>query len=281
MIHRLVIALLAFGTLTGCEAARNILSGMDKPSASISGVKLQSLNLDGATLLFDVDVANPYSVPLPLVNLGYALASKGNKFLEGAANVQGTIPAKGSRTLQVPATVAFNNLMKTVSGITPGSVVPYTADLSLAVDAPGVGPLTLPLRKEGELPVPTVPSVDLKSIEWKSLDLNKAEAVLNLNVGNNNKFPLDLSKLAYDLSLGDKKVAAASVANSAKFRAGGSADLAIPISIKPIELGLGALQMLGGKGGGYKIAGSLTGNTPFGPLELPYEKAGQTVFNRK
>lgn len=281
MIHRIAIALIAFCTLTGCEAARGILSGMDKPSAKIAGVKLTSLNLDGATLLFDVDVANPYTVALPLVNLDYALASKGNKFLEGAANVQGTIPAKGSRTLQVPATVAFNHLLKTVSGIKPGSVVPYTADLGLSVDAPGVGPLKLPLRKEGELPVPTVPSVDLKSVEWKSLDLNKAEAVLHLNIGNNNQFAVDLSSLAYDLALGDKKVAAASVANAARFGAGGSADVSIPISIKPIDLGLGALQMFSGKGGGYKIAGSLTGSTPFGPLTLPYEKTGQTVFNRK
>ena len=40
-----------------------------------------------------MEIENPYSAPLPLVNLDYALSSRGTAFLSGKADVQGTVPA--------------------------------------------------------------------------------------------------------------------------------------------------------------------------------------------
>ena len=276
-LSTLLLALLLL-TSTGCETVKSVLAGMDKPSASISGVRLQGLTLDSATLVFDVDVSNPYTVPLPLVNVAYGLSSKGSKFLDGTADVQGSVPAKGTKTIQLPATVAFSSLLKSVSGVKLGSIVPYTAELGLSVDAPAVGRLTLPIKKEGELPIPTVPSVDLQSVQWKSLTLQNAEAVLKLNVVNNNEFPVDLSKIAYSLSLSNTQIISTSLGKAAAFGKGGSATLDIPISLKPANLGIAAFNMLTGKGAGYSINGLMDVTTPFGPMNLPFERKGNTVF---
>ena len=55
----LVVVLLA-GGLGGCSGLTNMLS--NRPTAKITGVRLQDINLQSITLLFDVEIGNPYPV---------------------------------------------------------------------------------------------------------------------------------------------------------------------------------------------------------------------------
>jgi len=48
--------------LGGCEGVQQFLNTTPKPNASLKNVALQNFNLQTATLLFDVEVDNPYSV---------------------------------------------------------------------------------------------------------------------------------------------------------------------------------------------------------------------------
>ena len=38
--------------------------------------------------------------------------------------------------------------------------------------------------------------------------------------------------------------------------------------------------MLTGRGAGYSLSGTLAIDTPFGPMALPIDKAGDTIFRR-
>ena len=144
------LALLAAGT--GCGI-------LDKPSAHITGVKVQDVSLTNATMLFDVKVDNPYTVPLPMSNLDYALSSQGQRFLTGKADVQGTVPAGGSKTLGVPVRVSYLELINAVKGARPGATIPYKADMGLSVDVPALGPLRVPMSRDGELSIPSAPGL--------------------------------------------------------------------------------------------------------------------------
>jgi len=122
-------------------------------------MKVQGISLTEATMLFDVKVDNPYMLPLPLSNLDYALASRGQQFLTGNADVQGTIPAQASKTLPIPIKINYLNLIGAVKGARPGKVIPYTASLGLSVKAPLMGPLRVPMSKKGELSIPSAPGL--------------------------------------------------------------------------------------------------------------------------
>ena len=144
------VALLAGAT--GC--------GMfEKPSAHITGVKVQDVSLTNATMLFDVKVGNPYTMPLPIGNLDYALSSRGQRFLTGKADVQGTVPAGGSKTLGVPVRISYLELIRAVKGARPGATIPYKADLGLSVNVPALGPLRVPMSKAGQLAIPSTTSL--------------------------------------------------------------------------------------------------------------------------
>jgi LEA14-like dessication related protein len=266
--------------LAGCQSLEGILEAAPKPTARVAGAHLQGLTLDKVDLLFDVEVGNPYSVNLPLLDLGYAIGSGGQRLIEGSVQPSGAIPAKGSKVIQVPAGIKFASLMTALKGVRPGSVVPYTADFTLGVDAPVIGRMTLPLSKSGELPVPAAPEVALVAFDVGALSLDKVQAVARLRVKNTNQFDLDLARLGLDLALGGKEVARTKLASTAGLAPGQSATLDVPLSFSPRSFGIGVFNLLKGSETGYRISGSLEAGTRFGPLSLPFKHSGNAPITR-
>lgn len=273
-------ALLATSLLTGCESLDGLLQNAPKPSARVSGVSLKGLTLEKVDLVFDVEVSNPYGVDLPLVDLGYAIGSGGQRVVEGSAKPSGAVPAHGNKVIQLPAGIKFASLMSVLKGVRPGAVVPYTADFTLGVDAPVLGRLNLPLSKSGELPVPAVPEVSVVSFDIGALGLDKVSATAKLNLKNTNQFDLDLAKLGLGLALGGKEVAQTKLAASTRLAPGQSATLDVPVSFSPRAFGAGMLNLLRGSEAGYSVAGSLEAGTRFGPVALPFKHSGSVRVSR-
>jgi LEA14-like dessication related protein len=274
-------ATLLWPALGGCAQLRDALGSVQKPSASVTGVGFDDVKLDAMTLRFDIEVANPYDVPLPLADIDYSLASLAQPFLSGKAGLQGAVPAMGKQTFSLPARITYAELLKVLKDVRPGAVVPYKAELGLSVNAPVVGPLRLPLTKEGRLPIPTLPEVEVSEIKWNTMSLDEAAGHVILRIVNRNQFPIDLSKLTYALSLGDVEVANSTLAKAVPFAAGGGAStVEIPISFSPKKIGLAFFSILTGKGSGYGLKGAMDVTTPFGAMSLPLDQVGKTVFRK-
>lgn len=154
---------LLFVLFTGCETMQETLK-LRKPAARLTGLKFEDVKLDSAMLLFDVEVDNPYPVALPLTNLDYALSTGAEKFLSGSADSQTTVPAKSKEMVSLPAKINYIEMLKALKGARPGSKIPYKADLGLSVDTPALGLIRLPLKKEGELVLPSVSGTEIKDI---------------------------------------------------------------------------------------------------------------------
>ncbi len=275
------VSVMAF-VLGGCSVLEDYVEQLGETSASanITGVSLVDFSLSGATLAFDVEVNNPYAVALPLLDIGWSVGSGGTELMSGNFEPDQALAAASSTTLTLPASFAFADVLSVLSSIKPGSIVPYELDANLSVDAPLVGRLSLPLANEGELPIPTVPDIELKGIAWDELSMSEARATLRLGIGNTNAFPLSLDTMFYDLALGGTSVASTSVAESVDISEGESAVIEIPISFAPADLGFAVFKMLTGDGAAYALAGTLEVGTPFGPLSLPFDRTGNTPFTR-
>ncbi len=278
-IVKTFVAAAMFATVTagaGCQSLSDALGGLDRPSARIANASVGDLSLDGATLLFEVDVSNPYGVPLPLASMKYGLASGGRQVLDGGSELSGVVPAYGSRTIALPVALRFDDLLAALSGVRPGSLIPYEADVELSVDAPGVGPLALPLSKKGELPIPAVPDVKLVGVDWDELSLSRAAGTVNMQLTNTNEFEFNLSGLSTNLALGGQQVAKTGLAQPMRFAAGQAQEIAIPISFSPSSLGFGLFRALTGDSAAYELNGEMELQTPFGPLRTPFSTSGKT-----
>jgi LEA14-like dessication related protein len=160
----ILAAVFALVLTAGCDTLQN----MQKPKASLKGLKLADISLDSASLLFDVEIANPYAVDLPMVNVDYGVVSNANKLFSGKADISGTVPANSTKVISLPAKVSYIDVFNAFKGVRPGSKIPYQADVGLSVNAPVLGVIRLPLNKTGELDVPAVPKVN--DIEQMLLD---------------------------------------------------------------------------------------------------------------
>ncbi len=261
----------------GCAALEGWLK---RPTVSLAGVGLDDIGLSSATLRFDVEVQNPYSVPLPLVNMDYGLASRGAAFLSGKADLQGTVPAEGKKTVSLPAKITYAKLLEALSGVRPGAVVPYEAELGLSVKPPGLGDLRLPMKKSGQLPVPAAPEVSITEIRWGRLTLDDAGGTIKLHLVNRNQFAMSLSRLAAALSLGGVEVARSAAAGQTGLAAGQAGDVELPISLSPRKLGLSVFRMLTGADASYDLTGDAQVVTPFGPMTLPLTGSGKTLLRQ-
>lgn len=275
-----LVALLAVaGGLASCDSVSQMLM-QNRPDISVAGVQIDGLSVDAANLLFDLEVTNQYQLPLPYAGIDWALSSGGREFLSGVSSDQGVIPVGESRIIPLAARVPFTQMLQVLSEIRPGGLVPYTADIGLKVDAPGVGPLRLPVRSDGEIPVPAVPRMSFRDIQWESLSLFDVSGLLNVQIDNLNEFPIDLDTLSYALKLADVPVVSSSITQPLSFAAGGSNLLQIPLSFKASDLGTALLGMLSGSGGQVDLAGTLKALSPFGILNLPFQSSGYAPFKK-
>ncbi len=146
----LVLAILS----GGCESAQRMFEAR-KPTARLMGLAFGDVNLDSATLLFDVEIRNPYSVALPVTGLDYGVTVEGGKFLSGQTDIAAAVPAQSTQVVSLPTTVSYADVLKAAKGVRPGGTIAYTARADMAVDAPILGPIRLPLSREAEITLPT------------------------------------------------------------------------------------------------------------------------------
>ena len=169
IISSSVLLAVLFG---GCDTLQNALN-LQKPRANLAGIKIENVSLESASLLFDVEVENPYAVALPLVNIDYDMTGNSSKLFSGKADIEGTIPAGAKKSISLPVNISYLDVIKAFKGVGPGSKIPYKADVGLSVDAPALGVIRLPLNKTGEINVPAIPKVS--DIEKMILDKVKQQ----------------------------------------------------------------------------------------------------------
>ena len=197
------LALAAF-FFASCQTNQQV-SHFDKPMARIVDIKFQDVQLDYATLLFEIEVDNPYPADLPLVSLNYSLTSGSNTFLTAAPAHAAAIIPNSKELVSLPDEVIYARLLKSLNG-KPGSTIPYRTELQLWVDAPELGQIILPLRHEGLLSLPEQAEVIVEGRIYHSLDVPfvfTPEDVVNKM--------LMLAKvkkddLVYDLGCGDGRI---------------------------------------------------------------------------
>ena len=156
-IHLPRLLLLLLVLCAGCTSLDGILAKA-RPKARLTGVHFGQPKSDSLELLFDMQIKNPYPVALPLTGLDYSLTSGEKQFVTGSAKPETTIPAGSEQEVTLPVKVDYRQILQTLKGIRPGSTIPYKAQLMLAADTQTFGKLDLPLKKQGEITLPTVSS---------------------------------------------------------------------------------------------------------------------------
>lgn len=278
---RIVLSLLL--ALPGCAALEDVaraLAPSERPGVQVADVRLSGLTLQAVTLQLELQVDNPYAVPLPLGALDWALSSGGTPLLSGAVQPGTSVPAQGSVRVPLAVSVPFEGLLAVLPGVRPGAVVPWEAQLGLSADLPAAGRVRLPLEARGELPIPAVPEVRVEGLRLDELSLTRAAGTLSLGVKNTNGFACTPQAPALRLSLGGHRVADASLALAGPLQPGTAATVALPLSFSPLSAGSALLDLLRGSSAAWRLEGELAVDTPWGRFTAPLLGSGSAPLTR-
>lgn len=255
--------------------------GFGKPTADVSGIHIPKINLEQADIVVDVLVKNPNPIPIPLIDINYLIESDGRKLVSGLIPDSGTIQAHGEETIKIPVCLIYDDIKSTYHDIQPGSIIPYKVKVDLIVDVPIFGRITIPLEKNGEIPIPYKPDIDVEKIKFERFSFEETVAVLHLKLENKNDFDLGLNSLDYEVWLSDQSIGGAELAKSTKIEKNGITYLELPVTFRPKDFGSALWDMIRGKGTGYSMKGHIDADTPFGAMKLPINKEGGTTRLKK
>ena len=159
-----------------CLLTAGCATQVQKPTASVTNMTVGEVTPQGFTMNFEVDVENPNPMALPVADVDYKLRLVGRDFLDGNADPDASIPARGSMPVVLPVRVTFENLLAISDGIRrSGGDVPFELDAGLEF---GGGmpllsePVRVPVRYSGTLPVRQLlkdPAVLLRSSAARDL----------------------------------------------------------------------------------------------------------------
>jgi LEA14-like dessication related protein len=153
----------------GCETNQQVRD-YGKPTARIVDLKFEDVQIDFATLIFSIEIDNPYPTELPLVGFKYSLTSGGNIFLTATKARGISVGPNTKEIVSVPDKIIYERLLRSLKG-QAGSTIPYRTQLQLWVDAPGPGQIKLPLSHEGTLELPEAVEIVVEGKTYDSLDV--------------------------------------------------------------------------------------------------------------
>jgi len=152
-----------------CDTAPDIQYDQ-KPTARIQAMRFGDIELDYATVLFDVEIDNPYPVSLPVRRLRYALINDGRTFLTATIFNNVIVPPNTKNVLTLPDKVTYARLLRALDGV-PGLKIPFKAELTLSLDMPGSEWIDLHAEKEGSVVLPERPEINVEGKTYNAVDV--------------------------------------------------------------------------------------------------------------
>ena len=264
-----------------CASLSKIIS---EPKISFDSVKFTGLNFTGINMLAKVKIQNdnPISIPFPEIN--WKLFVIDNSFLDGVIKNNNKIAANASTMVDVPFTINYEGLYKTISGLISSDEAPFRLDLAALFNIPVLGTKTLNTSFNGSIPLLKAPAISFSGVKFTTVSLSKVEFVLTWLVDNKNAFAVSLDKLDYNFTV-----------NNTSWSRGAAERVSLPArraTSVPITVSISSLSMVkdiftmaaGGKSANYVCSGEaaltplLTQNFPgledVAALHLPFNYSG-------
>lgn len=230
--------------IAGCQTIQNLADTIQKPSLSISNVRVTDFAFDEIELTYDVKVDNPNPVAVQMLGYNYDFKINNNDFIQGDQAQELRIESSGASTFQIPMRLNFEELYNLFTGLRDEDKADYNLAANLDFDLPVLGKTTLPLEKSGSLPMIKLPKINVSGLKVDDVNFSRANLVLNLQVDNPNGFGLLVNALNYNLNVNGRNWVDGNNSKSLTINQNENGQIAIPISLNITEIGTSVVQLL-------------------------------------
>lgn len=279
-IQPLLLLLLALA-LSSCAQLSKYTDTI-KPTASLTGMRLANINFEQVDLIFDLAVENKNPVALDLAGMDYDLKIANQSLVSGVTAKAIKIKANTTSPVQLPITLKFADLKKLPGELWNKDNFAYQLDTIFNVTLPVIGNYAIPVSKQGELPVPKVPSITVKGVNVKQLNFTSADLVTQVEISNPNAFNLAMSNFNYQLNINQQTWGKGMVSEKNSVPQKGSTIINIPVKLDLLTAGKSAYKLLLNKSPlEYQLTGNVTLDTGLEYLrdyKLPLDVKGTAAL---
>jgi LEA14-like dessication related protein len=250
-----------------------------QPKIQAGAVNVARLDFEHADLMVDLDVSNPNPSTLVIAGYTYDLQIESDRFLHGASDKEFELKPKDVTRLHVPVAVRFADLLDRLKALKGKPDAAYALAVTLAVKTP-VGEIPLSFRKEGRVPVLSVPEVRLRGVRLgaRSSEGMSLEALVEVSEPGPS---ISLSGFSYALSLNGVPLATGADDKPQPTASGGAHLLRLPIPLdgSQARVILGAL-LVGDTAPAFTISGKVSFASPYGPITVPFTHTEKLKIGR-
>ena len=233
-----------------------------KPTASLTGMRLADINFEQVDLIFDLAVENKNPVALDLAGMDYDLKIANQSLVSGVTAQAIKIKADSTSEVQLPITLKFADLKKLPGELWNKDTFNYQLDTKFNITLPVIGNYVVPVSKTGELPVPKMPEIKVKTVKVKNLSFTMADLVTHVEITNPNAFNLALSDFEYQLNINQQSWGKGKLTEKNIVPEKGKAVIEVPIKLDILSVGQSAYKMLLNKSPmEYELTGNVTLDT--------------------
>jgi LEA14-like dessication related protein len=256
-----LLMVIAFGCAT--------LPGLSQPEIKAIHPRITGIDFQGVNLDFDVDVNNPYFVPIRTPRFRYGLDVEGSKFFESETTTGIDLPAHGVGTAVLPVRLTYADLLRSYRSLSGAPEADYKLYGALMLSALGQN-FELPVSHQGKFPILRPPT--FSDIKIKPYDISLAGAKLEIQtrVKNPNAFSVGLNGLGYTLQLGNVRLGGLTATTLNTLQAGEEGRMSLSGELSAAN-GLFNL-LIGGTAGEAKIVPSGFIKTPYGAVNFQQDK---------
>ncbi len=247
-----LIGIFVVVVIIGCQKAGEIIKeNIQTPKVSLADLAVTDISSQKLSLAAKLAIDNPNPIGLSLAGMDYALELNGEPFFSGESNEGMNIAASGKSHIKVPIALKYEQLNKVYNSLKGQDEFPYRLSGQVKLNTP-IGSLPIPYDLKGKLPVVRPPKINSVDLKMKNLTLTEAKLDLNLKLFNPNPFPLNISKLNYQLRMDGKDFSKGQI-ESAKVPPNSEGEIAIPLSLDLMGVGNWAYSLLKSGSSDYEL----------------------------
>jgi LEA14-like dessication related protein len=238
----------------GCQkqAGEVIAKIIQPPEVKVADFTVREISNKTLNLGLLLDITNPDPVGLNLDSVEYSVELADQPFFSGKEDQKTIIAANGVSRVALPVAINYSDLKAVFDSLKGLDEVPYKVTGTVKLDTP-IGPIPLPIKAKGTLPIIRAPRIDSVSINVDSISLSSAKLKINLGMINPNSFPVEIKQADYSIMLKGKQFSSGQLTPQ-KIAGKAPAVISVPLTIDFASLGTWAYSMLLNNEVGYTLS---------------------------
>jgi LEA14-like dessication related protein len=195
-------AVVRVAVVVAIAASLSACPSFEKPSLSVEGAKIASVDFDGAVVDLTVELSNPNKIPLLADRLAFDGFIEGKPLVHSTLKQRVTVPAEGKATVKVPLRFVYKELKGALASLEGKKRWDYEVKGEIGFEPHEKLTIALPFAKGGELPAPQLPTVKAGEPRLENVSLQGLTVVADVTVTNPNAFALPAGSLGGSLKVG-------------------------------------------------------------------------------